>query len=61
LLDRIDIQIEVPAFKYHDLVDRTDTEASEVIAGRVEACRKERLNTSRIHCNAQMHRSLSIS
>jgi magnesium chelatase family protein len=39
------------------LLDRTDTEASEVIAGRVEACRsiqKERLSHSRIHCNAQM-------
>jgi magnesium chelatase family protein len=57
LLDRIDIQIEVPAVKYRDLVDRTDTEASEIIAGRVEACRsiqKERLSSSRIHCNAQM-------
>jgi magnesium chelatase family protein len=57
LLDRIDIQIEVPAVKYRDLVDRTDTEASEIIAGRVEACRsiqKERLSHSRIHCNAQM-------
>jgi magnesium chelatase family protein len=57
LLDRIDIQIEVPAVKYRDLVDRTDTEASEVIARRVEACpslQKERLSHSRIHCNAQM-------
>jgi magnesium chelatase family protein len=57
LLDRIDLHIEVPAVKYRDLADRTDSESSSVIARRVEAARDiqlERFKGTRVHCNAQM-------
>jgi len=57
LMDRIDIHIEVPAVKYRDLADRTDSESSEAIAKRVEASRelqRERFKGTKVHCNAQM-------
>jgi len=57
LLDRIDIHIEVPAVKYRDLADRTDTESSAAIAARVETSReiqRERFKGTKIHANAQM-------
>jgi magnesium chelatase family protein len=57
LMDRIDIHIEVPAVKYRDLADRTDSESSAAIAARVETSRglqQERFKGMKIHSNAQM-------
>lgn len=57
LLDRIDIQIEVPAVKYRDLADSAEGEPSEIIARRVEKAREiqlERFRGTRVHSNAQM-------
>jgi magnesium chelatase family protein len=57
LLDRIDIQIEVPAVKYRELTDRTDGESSAKIVGRVEKARElqlDRFQGTKVHCNAQM-------
>ncbi len=57
LLDRIDIQIEVPAVKYRELTNRTDGESSSEIVGRVEKARELQLNRfkgTKVHCNAQM-------
>ena len=57
MLDRIDIHIEVPAVKYRDLVDRSDSESSAEIAMRVARSREiqlERYKGTKIHCNAQM-------
>jgi magnesium chelatase family protein len=57
LLDRIDIQIEVPAVKYRELTDRTEGESSSEIVGRVEKARELQLNRfkgTKVHCNAQM-------
>jgi len=57
LMDRIDIHIEVPAVKYRDLADRTDSESSASIAARVESSRKlqlERFKGLKIHSNSQM-------
>jgi magnesium chelatase family protein len=57
LLDRIDLHIEVPAVKYRDLADRTESEPSVAIAARVNTCRNlqlERFKGTKVHCNAQM-------
>jgi len=57
LLDRIDLRIEVPAVKYRDLADRSESEPSVAIAARVNTCRNlqlERFKGTRVHCNAQM-------
>ena len=57
LLDRIDIHIEVPAVKYRELADRSETEDSGAIAARVARSRevqKERFSGTRVRCNAQM-------
>jgi magnesium chelatase family protein len=57
LLDRIDIHIEVPAVKYRDLADRSDSEGSDVIGARVARSRevqKERFAGTKVRCNAQM-------
>jgi len=57
LMDRIDIHIEVPAVKYRDLADRTDSENSAAIALRVEESRniqRERFKGTKVHSNAQM-------
>jgi len=57
LLDRIDIQIEVPAVKYRELTDRSEGESSAEIVGRVEKARDfqlERFKGTKVHCNAQM-------
>lgn len=40
ILDRIDIQIEVPALSFRTLVDRNSAESSIVIRERICACRK---------------------
>ncbi len=57
LLDRIDIQVEVPAVAYRDLTGKTAAEPSAAIRKRVMAARRvqlERFTRTRIHCNAQM-------
>ena len=57
LLDRIDIHVDVPAVPYKDLMSDHDAESSKEIRRRVEQARsiqEERLNHTRIHCNAQM-------
>jgi magnesium chelatase family protein len=43
LLDRIDIQIEVPAVPQEDLLKQSDGESSSVIKARVEAARQRQL------------------
>ncbi|HEU0264560.1 MAG TPA: YifB family Mg chelatase-like AAA ATPase [Geobacterales bacterium] len=57
LLDRIDIQIEVPAVKYRELADKREGEGSVEIGQRVEQSRQqqlERFKGSKAHCNSQM-------
>jgi len=57
LLDRIDIQIEVPAVRYRDLADQEPGESSTVIRERVNRARGIQLNRfkgHRIYCNGQM-------
>ena len=57
LLDRIDIQVEVPALSFGELSVRRDAEPSSVIRERVCAARKiasERLAADGITCNAAM-------
>ena len=57
LLDRIDIQVEVPAVQYQDLASRDAGEQSNAIRERVNAARglqTERFTKSKIHANAQM-------
>ncbi len=58
LLDRVDIQIEVPAVKYRDLRAPAPSEDSAAIRGRVMEARArqaERYRTEKnTHCNAQM-------
>jgi magnesium chelatase family protein len=43
LLDRIDIQVEVPAVPQEDLLKQSDGESSAVIQTRVEAARQRQL------------------
>ena len=58
LLDRMDIQIEVPAVKYKELSDERDGEPSEKIRERVKRAREIQEARYRekkgVHCNAQM-------
>ncbi len=57
LLDRIDIQIEVPALRYQDLATRDAGEPSSIIRQRVNAARiiqHNRFQKRGIHANAQM-------
>lgn len=57
LLDRIDIQIEVPRVEFKDIVSRSEGECSATIRERVVSARKrqlERFQKKRIYCNAQM-------
>ncbi len=57
LLDRIDIQVEVPALRYQDLAARDSGEPSSVIRQRVNAARTiqlQRFEKRGIHANAQM-------
>ncbi len=57
LLDRIDIQIEVPAVQYKELSEETSTEDSAVIRTRVNQARKVQLTRfagRTLFCNAQM-------
>lgn len=57
LLDRIDIQIEVPALRYQDLASKDAGESSDVIRKRVNTARAiqhQRFQKTKIHANAQM-------
>jgi magnesium chelatase family protein len=57
LLDRIDIHIEVPSIKYHELLDQREAECSARIKERVTKARvmqRERLKDEGIFCNASM-------
>ena len=57
LLDRIDIQVEVPAIRYQDLASRDAGEPSEIIRQRVNSARTvkhDRFQKRTIHANAQM-------
>ncbi len=57
LLDRIDIQVEVPAVKYDELRSDTASESSADVRKRVQNARgkqAERFAASDIFCNAQM-------
>lgn len=57
LLDRIDLQVEVPALTAEEIASTTAGEASESIRERVEAAReiqRERFRRSHAECNAEM-------
>jgi len=57
LLDRIDLQVEVPHVAYKDLTDTGAAESSEEIRQRViqaRAIQSQRFKRSKIFCNAQM-------
>ena len=57
LLDRIDIQIEVPEVKFRDIVSKAEAESSEEIRKRVSAAREvqlRRFEGRRIYANARM-------
>ena len=57
LLDRIDIQVEVPALRYQDLASKDAGESSDSIRERVNAARAiqlQRFLKRNIHRNAQM-------
>ncbi len=57
LLDRIDIQVEVPSVKFRDIVSKAEGESSEEIRSRVVRARErqlERFSGRRIYANAQM-------
>ncbi len=57
LLDRIDIQLDVPEVKFRDIVSKEDAESSETIRKRVSAARDiqlRRFKGRRIYSNARM-------
>jgi magnesium chelatase family protein len=57
LLDRIDIQVDVPEVKFRDIVSRVPAESSAAIRTRVTAARERQLHRLRgrkIYANAQM-------
>ena len=57
LLDRIDIQIEVPAIRFQEMASENPGEQSAEIRKRVNQARKiqqERFEGKKIHSNAQM-------
>jgi magnesium chelatase family protein len=57
LLDRIDIHIDMPAVKYHELRADASGESSEQIRARVIAareCQLQRYEGEKIYCNAQL-------
>ncbi len=57
LLDRIDIQVEVPEVPFRDIVSKRPAESSAAIRGRVTLARERqtaRFAGRRIHANAQM-------
>jgi magnesium chelatase family protein len=57
LLDRIDIQVEVPGLRYQELASKDAGENSDVIRARVNAARSiqlRRFQKTKLHANAQM-------
>jgi magnesium chelatase family protein len=57
LLDRIDIQVEVPAVSFREIVSKNAGEGSDAIRARVEAARAlqvERFKGRKIYSNARM-------
>ncbi len=57
LLDRIDLQVEVPAVPFKDLKNTHAAESSKEIRGRVMAARRiqsKRFQKTKLHANAQM-------
>jgi magnesium chelatase family protein len=57
LLDRIDIQVEVPVVKFQDIVSKAEGESSEAVRQRVSRARQkqlERFAGSHIFSNARM-------
>jgi magnesium chelatase family protein len=57
LLDRIDIQVEVPGLRYQELATKDAGESSETIRRRVNAARAlqlRRFEKTKLHSNAQM-------
>jgi len=57
LLDRIDIQVEVPGVKFQDIVSKAEGESSAAIRSRIIRARQrqlERFAGRRIYANAQM-------
>jgi predicted ATPase with chaperone activity len=57
LLDRIDIQVEVPGLRYQELAIKDAGESSAVIRAQVNAARSiqlQRFQKTKIHANAQM-------
>jgi magnesium chelatase family protein len=57
LLDRIDIQVEVPSVKFQDIVSKAEGESSEEIKSRVVRARErqlKRFEERRIYANAHM-------
>lgn len=57
VLDRIDIQVEVPAVKYEDLSGREKSESSKIIAERVQRARDiqlQRFKGTSIRTNSQI-------
>jgi magnesium chelatase family protein len=57
LLDRIDIQIEVPGLRYQEQASKDAGESSDVIRARVNIARgvqQRRFQKTKIHANAQM-------
>jgi magnesium chelatase family protein len=56
LLDRIDIQVEVPTLRYQDLANKDAGKSSRIIRQRVNAARAiqlKRFEKTKIHANAQ--------
>ena len=57
LLDRIDIQVEVPGLRYQELASKDAGESSTLIRERVNNARKiqlQRFEKTKLHSNAQM-------
>ncbi|OGD21059.1 MAG: magnesium chelatase, partial [Candidatus Aminicenantes bacterium RBG_16_63_16] len=57
LLDRIDIQVEVPQVKFRDIISRDDAESSARIrerVGRARAAQLDRFSDRRLYANSQM-------
>ena len=57
LLDRIDLQVEVPRLPHKELADTRPLEASAAVRDRVERARciqQQRFAGSPVHCNARM-------
>ena len=57
LLDRIDIQVEVPGLRYQELASKDAGESSDLIRLRVNTARSiqlQRFEKTKVHANAQM-------